>query len=114
MTKPQQTTPFSKSAFTKVIEQYDTMLIPIKDKKGNIKFIKKETKIAQAICCIKIMAVIGSCKTLIQLENAFKWFDKVALIHNLPLKLNYYVVLKYKKKKEQILKTDAQQGTYNG
>lgn len=114
MTKPQQT-PFSKSAFTNIIEKYDTILIPVSDKKGNVKFIKKETKIAQILYFIKIMAVIKSCKTLIQLENAFKWFDKVALINSFPHKHAYVIIKAYRKKKQQIQKILAKKtGAANG
>lgn len=101
MNKPQPT-PFSKSAFTNIIEKYDTMLIPVSDKKENVKFIKKETKIAQICYFIKVMAAIKSCKTLIQLENAYKWFDKVAIIHNFPHKNAYAIIKAYRAKKVQI------------
>lgn len=114
MTKPQQT-PFSKSAFTNIIEKYDTILIPVSDKKGNVKFIKKETKIAQIIYCAKALTVIKSCKTLTQLENAFKWFDKVAIINNFPHKNAYVIIKAYREKKQQIQKRLAKKvGATNG
>lgn len=59
-------------------------------------------KVKQTLDYIKVIAVIKSCKTLIQLENSRNWFDKVALINNFPHFSAHYIAKAYRAKKQQI------------